>query len=52
MNIKPHCTLLLILLLLLGCQAKPLHVDTDPLPSWNEGPAKQSILAFVAAVTD
>ncbi|MCP4874317.1 MAG: haloacid dehalogenase-like hydrolase, partial [Gammaproteobacteria bacterium] len=24
----------------------------DPLPSWNEGPAKLSILEFVAAVTD
>jgi phosphoglycolate phosphatase-like HAD superfamily hydrolase len=25
---------------------------TDPLPSWNEGDAKQAILAFVDAVTD
>jgi phosphoglycolate phosphatase-like HAD superfamily hydrolase len=24
----------------------------DPLPSWNEGPAKKSILEYVAAVTD
>ena len=24
----------------------------DPLPSWNEGPAKKAILEFVAAVTD
>ncbi|MCA3586198.1 MAG: haloacid dehalogenase-like hydrolase [Methylocystis sp.] len=24
---------------------------SDPLPSWNEGPTKQSILTFVAAVT-
>jgi len=23
----------------------------DPLPSWNDGPAKQGILAFVAKVT-
>ncbi len=23
----------------------------DPLPSWNDGPAKQSILAFVEKVT-
>ena len=23
----------------------------DPLPSWNEGPAKQSIIAFVTKVT-
>ncbi len=26
--------------------------QTDPLPSWNEGPAKQAILAFVQATTD
>jgi hypothetical protein len=26
--------------------------STDPLPSWNETPPKQSILDFVAAVTD
>src|SRR5512139_1919166 len=24
----------------------------DPLPSWNDGPAKQSIIAFVAKVTN
>jgi phosphoglycolate phosphatase-like HAD superfamily hydrolase len=27
-------------------------VEKDLLPSWNEGPAKKSILEFVAAVTD
>jgi phosphoserine phosphatase len=26
--------------------------SADPLPSWNEGPARDRILAFVAAVTD
>ena len=26
--------------------------QTDPLPSWNEGPAKQAILSFVRATTD
>eukprot|EP00003_Mantamonas_plastica_P033846 TRINITY_DN9952_c1_g2_i1.p1 TRINITY_DN9952_c1_g2~~TRINITY_DN9952_c1_g2_i1.p1 ORF type:complete len:328 (+),score=40.21 TRINITY_DN9952_c1_g2_i1:2015-2998(+) len=26
--------------------------DADPLPSWNEGAAKQSIIGFVADVTD
>ncbi|KHK02423.1 HAD family hydrolase [Desulfovibrio sp. TomC] len=26
--------------------------QSDPLPSWNEGPAKQAILAFVQATTD
>jgi hypothetical protein len=28
------------------------HAQTDPLPSWNEGPAKQAILEFVKATTD
>jgi phosphoserine phosphatase len=26
--------------------------QTDPLPSWNDGPAKQAIVAFVQATTD
>jgi haloacid dehalogenase-like hydrolase len=29
----------------------PLWAQTDPLPSWNEGPAKQAIVAFVGRVT-
>ena len=40
------------LLLLLALGALPALADTNPLPSWNEGPARQSILSFVAAVTD
>ncbi len=28
------------------------HTQTDPLPSWNDGPAKQAILEFVHATTD
>ena len=27
-------------------------VAADPLPSWNEGPAKQAILDFVRVTTD
>ena len=30
---------------------KRKHVQIDPLPSWNEGPSKRSILRFVEAVT-
>jgi hypothetical protein len=30
----------------------PARAQTDPLASWNDGPAKQSIVAFVAASTD
>ncbi len=36
-------------LLVLGAQA---HAQTDPLPSWNDGPAKQAIVTFVQETTD
>src|SRR5262245_7687086 len=36
--------------LLPGCPRG--HAQTDPLPSWNDGPAKQAILAFVRTTTD
>jgi hypothetical protein len=36
--------------LLAGCAA-PSARPADPLPSWNDGPARQSIVAFVAKVT-
>jgi hypothetical protein len=32
--------------------ATPVYAAEHPLPSWNEGPAKASILNFVAQVTD
>lgn len=31
--------------------ALPLHAQTDPLPSWKEGPVKQTIIDFVQRVT-
>ena len=31
---------------------KTLHPGSDPLPSWNDGPAKEAVLSFVANVTD
>jgi hypothetical protein len=31
--------------------ASAAFAQTDPLPSWNDGPAKQSIIAFVERVT-
>ena len=33
-----------------GAPTLPGHA-ADPLPSWNDGKAKQSVLAFVAKVT-
>jgi len=48
--------LLVFLGLALGCCSKceqeDVAVQTDPLPSWNEGAAKQSIVDFVERVTD
>ncbi len=32
--------------------AGPAGAETDPLPSWNDGPAKDAMLAFVRATTD
>jgi len=34
------------------CEQEGVVVEIDPLPSWNEGVAKQSIIDFVARVTD
>jgi len=42
-------TVVLAILLLLQCT---VHAATDPLPSWNNGATKDSILNFVTAVTD
>ena len=51
--------ILLAGLVLSACAAKPETAEqaapqgaSDPLPSWNEGPAKDTILKFVADVTD
>jgi hypothetical protein len=35
----------------LGIFAGHARAEADPLPSWNEGAAKQSIVDFVARVT-
>ena len=44
---KSALTKLLFALLLLANAA----FAADPLPSWNDGPAKQSIISFVEKVT-
>ncbi|HKN11484.1 MAG TPA: haloacid dehalogenase-like hydrolase, partial [Pseudomonadota bacterium] len=52
---KLHVRLLLTLLLAgvgsLTSGTKAL-AQTDPLPSWNDGPAKQAIVEFVHSTTD
>src|SRR5262245_63256646 len=40
-----------LLLLSVAASRTALAQGADPLPSWNDGPAKKSILDFVAAVT-
>ena len=35
----------------LSVLAAHVHAQTDPLPSWNDGPAKQAILSFVKDTT-
>lgn len=49
-------TLVLAVFAAAACTVQPVLLvpDTvsDPLPSWNEGPARTAILDFVAAVTD
>ncbi len=52
MNFQSRHSLLLSALLLLTVFVNTAFADTTPLPSWSEGPARQNILAFVAAVTD
>src|SRR5215510_5816843 len=42
---------LLALLVWIGAAA-PALAQTDPLPSWNAGPAKKAIVEFVRATTD
>jgi phosphoserine phosphatase len=41
----------LFILALFSAWVSGAAAQTDPLPSWNEGPAKQSIIAFVTDVT-
>ena len=48
---RHRCWHLLTLVALLAISAQAL-AQTDPLPSWNDGPAKQAIVAFVQATTD
>jgi phosphoglycolate phosphatase-like HAD superfamily hydrolase len=38
-------------LLALGAGCTTAHPSANPLPSWNEGPAKQAIVAFIRATT-
>ena len=41
----------LLILVLFGFGSPPALAQANPLPSWNEGPAKSAIVDFVARVT-
>jgi phosphoglycolate phosphatase-like HAD superfamily hydrolase len=47
-----RCTFLLVMIAAVMLAISPVMAQTDPLPSWNEGPAKQAIIEFVKATTD
>jgi hypothetical protein len=42
----------LALALLAGLAVAQASAQTDPLPSWNDGPARKAIVEFVQATTD
>ncbi len=46
-----RCLVLLITLALCAAIAGPVFAAADPLPSWNEGPVKRAIVAFVDTVS-
>ena len=41
-----------VVLIALAILVGVASAQTDPLPSWNDGSAKQSIVGFVQAITD
>jgi hypothetical protein len=47
-----HIASLKLWILLTVCLLSVAAVAQDPLPSWNDGPAKQSIVKFVKTTTD
>ncbi len=51
MKIKRILWGLLVLVLACTCSSMAVAQNTDPLPSWNDGPAKQAILTFVEKAT-
>ena len=51
MKVKLALLCILTLIVALICSNVAVAQANDPLPSWNEGNAKQSVLAFVKKVT-
>ena len=47
-----RCTFLLVMVAAVMLAISPVMAQSDPLPSWNDGPAKKAIVDFVKATTD
>ncbi len=52
MNVAKKLYLFTIGLILILTLPMQLQASDDPLPSWNDGPSKQAIVAFVSAITE
>ncbi|TRX72122.1 HAD family phosphatase [Carboxylicivirga sp. M1479] len=46
-----YLTLFIVLITSSACDHEPTKTSKDPLPSWNEGPVKTSIIQFVKSST-
>ncbi|MGB2959676.1 MAG: haloacid dehalogenase-like hydrolase, partial [Bacteroidota bacterium] len=47
-----NCLAVIAVVATAGCERQEQRTMADPLASWNEGAAKQSIVGFVKEVTD
>ncbi len=47
-----RCAFLLVMVAAVMLAISPVMAQNDPLPSWNDGPAKKAIVDFVKATTD
>ena len=52
MNRKTGLLAMLAMIAVVVLGISPVLAQTDPLPSWNDGPAKKAIIEFVQATTD
>jgi phosphoglycolate phosphatase-like HAD superfamily hydrolase len=50
--LRPRTTIACLVLGLLLLALTRAYAQTDPLPSWNDGPAKQAVVEFVRATTE
>ena len=51
-KVTKHRFFAVVFVLLIGLGISGTGALADPLPSWNEGTAKQAVMEFVRAVTD